>query len=48
MMRSKIERSCERVEAAPHRDAGVVDDHVDAAERLERLGDQPLADPAGW
>jgi hypothetical protein len=32
----------ERVEAAPHGDAGVVDHGVDAAECLERLADQPL------
>jgi hypothetical protein len=32
-----------RVEAAPHGDARIVDHDVDAAERLHRLADEPLA-----
>ena len=43
MIRSNIDRSWQRVEAAPHRDAGVVYHHVDAAERVHGFGHEPFA-----
>ena len=43
MMPLEYRQILERVEAAPHRDAGVVHHHVDAAEGLHGLGHQPLA-----